>query len=73
MWITAKAISIRYLDKNGYPKEGSGGLAARACSPREEVQESPHTPWRLVLLGAPGIGKGTQADLLHQKLGACHL
>jgi adenylate kinase len=24
-------------------------------------------------LGAPGIGKGTQADLLHQKLGACHL
>jgi adenylate kinase len=31
------------------------------------------TPWRLVLLGAPGVGKGTQADLLHQRLGACHL
>jgi adenylate kinase len=30
-------------------------------------------PWRLVLLGAPGIGKGTQADLLSQKLGACQL
>ena len=30
-------------------------------------------PWRLVLLGAPGVGKGTQADLLHQRLGACHL
>lgn len=30
-------------------------------------------PWRLVLLGAPGAGKGTQADLLHQRLGACHL
>jgi len=29
--------------------------------------------WRLVLLGAPGVGKGTQADLLHQRLGACHL
>jgi adenylate kinase len=28
---------------------------------------------RLVLLGAPGAGKGTQADLLHQRLGACHL
>jgi adenylate kinase len=26
-----------------------------------------------VLLGAPGVGKGTQADLLHQRLGACHL
>jgi adenylate kinase len=24
-------------------------------------------------LGAPGVGKGTQADLLHQHLGACHL
>jgi adenylate kinase len=30
-------------------------------------------PFRLVLLGAPGVGKGTQADLLHQKLHACHL
>ena len=25
-------------------------------------------PWRLVLLGAPGVGKGTQADLLNQRL-----
>jgi adenylate kinase len=30
-------------------------------------------PWRLILLGAPGVGKGTQADLLRQRLGACHL
>jgi len=30
-------------------------------------------PWRLVLLGAPGVGKGTQADLLNRRLGACHL
>jgi adenylate kinase len=28
---------------------------------------------RLVLLGAPGVGKGTQADLMHQWCGACHL
>lgn len=28
---------------------------------------------RLVLLGAPGVGKGTQAALLHERLGACHL
>jgi adenylate kinase len=27
----------------------------------------------LVLLGAPGVGKGTQAELLSADLGACHL
>lgn len=29
--------------------------------------------WRLILLGAPGVGKGTQAELLAARLGACHL
>ncbi len=32
----------------------------------------PHI-YRLILLGAPGVGKGTQAELLGQRLGACHL
>ena len=27
-------------------------------------------PYRLVLLGAPGVGKGTQAELLSDRLGA---
>jgi adenylate kinase len=31
------------------------------------------SPWRLILLGAPGVGKGTQAEFLSQRLGACHL
>lgn len=34
------------------------------CSVRET-----ESPWRLVLLGAPGVGKGTQADLLVERLG----
>jgi adenylate kinase len=30
-------------------------------------------PYRLVLLGPPGVGKGTQAELLSRAFGACHL
>lgn len=45
------------------------GLSAE-CPPLSEPNAH---PWRLILLGAPGVGKGTQADLLHQRLKACHL
>jgi adenylate kinase len=37
------------------------------------IPEAGKTAWRLVLLGAPGVGKGTQAEILKQRLGACHL
>jgi adenylate kinase len=32
-----------------------------------------HRAWRLVLLGAPGVGKGTQGELLSLRLGICHI
>jgi adenylate kinase len=40
------------------------------CEPPPVRQQLPR---RLVLLGAPGVGKGTQAELLCANLGACHL
>ena len=43
---------------------------AFACSPPPAKVER---AWRLVLLGAPGVGKGTQAELLQDRLGACQL
>jgi adenylate kinase len=34
----------------------------------------PHgRPWRIILLGAPGVGKGTQAEQLCERLGTCQL
>jgi adenylate kinase len=39
---------------------------------RVEARKSPR-PYRLVLLGAPGVGKGTQAELLCENLGTCQL
>ncbi|MBC8094899.1 MAG: nucleoside monophosphate kinase [Akkermansiaceae bacterium] len=45
-----------------------GGLAQCKSGPSETTH-----PLRLVLLGAPGVGKGTQAELLSERLGACHL
>ena len=40
------------------------------CATSPAPQARPH---RLVLLGAPGIGKGTQAELLARKFDACQL
>lgn len=40
------------------------------CAKHEKQTQN---AWRLVLLGAPGVGKGTQAALLTERLGACHL
>ena len=55
------------------PKNDRAAWLQGPASQCDVTPEGVQTPWRLVLLGAPGVGKGTQADLLHQRLGACHL
>lgn len=40
------------------------------CEPFPKAQQKPR---RFVLLGAPGVGKGTQAELLSAKFGACQI
>lgn len=55
-------------EKNDRASWIKGGDAC--CSAMPLKQDKPH---RLVLLGAPGVGKGTQAELLCERLGTCQL
>jgi hypothetical protein len=53
-------------------RQGPGSRVGRlqgAAVRCEGAAECAEARWRLVLLGAPGVGKGTPGDLLNQRLG----
>ncbi len=45
------------------------GTPTNASPVTKEIRRA----WRLVLLGGPGVGKGTQGELLRERLGICHI
>ncbi len=52
--------------------KGAGEREGAAANSSSTTGDLPRA-WRLVLLGPPGVGKGTQGDLLSQRLGVCHI
>ncbi|MGD0350122.1 MAG: nucleoside monophosphate kinase [Verrucomicrobiota bacterium] len=64
--MNAKHDAIKKRDRAAWLKGGDAICLNPPSNPNGRV-------WRLVLLGAPGVGKGTQAELLSERLGACQL
>lgn len=52
--------------------DGAAGLKGDETNSNTQTMPQPRQ-YRLVLLGAPGVGKGTQAELLAERFGAYHL
>ena len=58
-------MTAQKLDRATWFKGGDAECSTDAVPPERA--------YRLVLLGAPGVGKGTQAELISQRLRPCHL
>ncbi len=58
--------ALKRIESSGWVRGSSAGCKPPRFRERRDC-------WRLVLLGPPGVGKGTQSQLLKQRLGTCHL
>jgi len=58
---------------NTQKKTGPAEWPSGPSSNSSPVADEAPRAWRLILLGGPGVGKGTQGELLSQRLGICHL
>ena len=72
--VTARSSGVAYIPHmSSTTKTNRTAWLQGPSAPCEHPPEGSLAPYRLILLGAPGVGKGTQADLLRQRLRACHL
>ena len=71
--VTARRAGGSYIRHMASEKNDRSAWLQGPSAPCKNVRDTLQIPWRIVLLGAPGVGKGTQADLLHKRLRACHL
>jgi adenylate kinase len=62
-------IGVGMMPKQDRTAWLKGGRALCLMPPRKPLGKA----WHLVLLGAPGVGKGTQAEMLSERLACCHL
>lgn len=67
--LSTKTKPTAVLPKHDRTAWLKGGKHSCLMPPRTPLGQAS----RIILLGAPGVGKGTQAELLCERLGTCHL